>query len=73
MQSKSFWITNQLIHLKKPRRDPATMSKGHFEFVFTPKHGWWLHMIKGFFGKITKQMLRGIRIKSKEKLADRIY
>lgn len=30
-------------------------------------------MIEGFFGKMTNQMLRGIRVQSKEELADRIY
>ena len=30
-------------------------------------------MIESFFGKTTKQMLRGIRVKIKEELAKRIY
>ncbi len=30
-------------------------------------------MAEGFFSKTTKQMLRGIRVSSKEELADRIY
>ena len=30
-------------------------------------------MVEGFFSKMTKQMLRGIRVKSKAELADRIY
>ena len=30
-------------------------------------------MIEGFFGKMTNQMLRGIRVQSKEELAKRIY
>ena len=30
-------------------------------------------MIEGFFGKMTNQMLRGIRVRSKEELSDRIY
>lgn len=30
-------------------------------------------MIEGFFSKMTKQMLWGIRVKSKTELADRIY
>ncbi len=30
-------------------------------------------MIEGFFGKMTNQMLRGIRVQSKKELADRIY
>lgn len=30
-------------------------------------------MVEGFFSKMTKQMLRGIRVKSKAELEDRIY
>ena len=30
-------------------------------------------MIEGFFSKMTRQMLRGIRVKSKPELIDRIY
>ncbi len=49
------------------------MPEGRFEFVFTPKHGSWLNMIESFFSKMTKQMLRGIRVKTKQELIDRIY
>lgn len=38
-----------------------------------PKHGSWLNMVEGFFSKMTKQMLRGIRVNSKEELTERIY
>ena len=41
--------------------------------IFTLKHGFWLNMIESFFGKMTKQMLRVIRVKSKQELVDRIY
>ena len=41
--------------------------------MFTPKHGSWLNMIDGFFSKMTKQMLKGIRVESKEELERRIY
>ena len=44
-----------------------------FEFVFTPKHASWLNLVEGFFSKMTKQMLRGIRVSSKQELEDRIY
>ena len=44
-----------------------------FEFVFTPKHASWLNLVEGFFSKMTKQMLRGIRVKTKEELVTRIY
>ena len=37
------------------------------------KHGSWLNMIESFFSKMTKQMLRGIRVKTAEELEDRIY
>ena len=30
-------------------------------------------MIEGFFSKMTKQMLRGIRVKTKQELSERIY
>lgn len=40
-----------------------------FEFVFTPTHGSWLNMVEGFFSKMTKQMLGGILVSSKEELA----
>lgn len=43
-------------------------------FVFTPTHTSWLNMIESFFfSKMTKQMLRGIRVNSKEELSERIY
>ena len=58
---------------KETRRFLSTMPEGRFEFVFTPKHGSWLNMIESFFSKMTKQMLKGIRVKSKEELIERIY
>lgn len=51
----------------------ATKPDGRFVFVFTPTHGSWLNLIESFFSKMTKQMLRGIRVKSKQELEDRIY
>ena len=43
-----------------------------FEFVFTPKHGSWLNLVEVFFAKLTKSMLRGIRVASKAELKARI-
>lgn len=51
----------------------AAKPEGRFVFVFTPTHGSWLNLIEGFFSKMTKQMLRGIRVASKQELEDRIY
>ena len=51
----------------------STRPEGRFIFVFTPKHGSWLNLVESFFSKMTKQMLRGIRVNSKEELVSRIY
>lgn len=58
---------------KETRNYLATRPEGRFVFVFTPKHGSWLNMIESFFSKMTKQMLKGIRVKSKKELEQRIY
>ena len=58
---------------KETRNYLATRPEGRFVFVFTPKHGSWLNMIESFFSKMTKQMLKGIRVESKEELECRIY
>ena len=49
------------------------MPEHRFKFVFTPTHGSWLNLIESFYSKMTKQMLRGIRVDSKQELIDRIY
>ncbi len=67
-------LDNHSAHKSKETRSfLSTMPDGRFEFVFTPKHGSWLNMIESFFSKMTKQMLKGIRVKSKEELVERIY
>ena len=59
--------------IKRVFRDALNSISGKFEFVFTPTHGSWLNMIEGFFSKMTRQMLIGIRIESKDELKERIY
>ena len=66
-------LDNLAVHTSEETRKYLTTVPGRFEFVFTPNHGSWLNMVEGFFSKMTKQMLRGIRVKSKQELADRIY
>ena len=58
---------------KETRAYLAACPEGRFVFVFTPKHGSWLNLVESFFSKMTKQMLRGIRVKTKQELEDRIY
>ena len=45
---------------------------GRFEFVSAPKHGSWLNLVEGLFSRMTRQMLRGIRVSSKDELKERI-
>jgi transposase len=66
-------LDNHSAHTSKETRAYLAMNPGRFEFVFTPTHGSWLNMIESFFSKITRQMLRGIRVSSKEELAERLY
>jgi transposase len=66
-------LDNLRVHTSEETRQYLATVPGRFEFVFTPKHGSWLNMVEGFFSKMTRQMLRGIRVKSKAELTDRIY
>ena len=66
-------LDNLKVQTSEETRKYLATVPGRFEFVFTPRHGSWLNMVEGFFSKMTKQMLRGIRVKSKAELAERIY
>lgn len=58
---------------KETRNYLSTLPEGRFVSVFTPKHGSWLNLVESFFGKMTKQMLKGIRVQSRQELEERIY
>lgn len=66
-------LDNLKVHTSDETRRFLATIPGRFEFVFTPKHGSWLNMIEGFFSKMTRQMLRGIRVKTKDELIERMY
>ncbi|SDB03772.1 IS630 family transposase [Butyrivibrio sp. INlla16] len=66
-------LDNLKVHTSDETRRYLATVPGRFEFVFTPKHGSWLNMVEGFFSKMTRQMLRGIRVKTKDELVQRIY
>lgn len=66
-------LDNLKVHTSDETRKYLATIPGRFEFVFTPKHGSWLNLIEGFFSKITRQMLKGIRVKTKDELVQRIY
>ena len=66
-------LDNHSAHTSKETQEYLNGVPGRFEFVFTPTHGSWLNMVEGFFSKLTKQMLTGIRVSGKEELVERIY
>ena len=66
-------LDNHSAHISKETQKFLETMPNRFEFVFTPKHASWLNMIESFFSKMTRQMLRGIRVSSKKELAERIY
>lgn len=66
-------LDNLKVHTSEETRKYLASVPGRFEFVFTPKHGSWLNLVEGFFSKLTRQALKGIRVKAKEELIDRIY
>lgn len=53
-------------------RHYLTTVPGRFEFVSAPKHGSWLNLVEGLFSRMTRQMLRGIRVSRKDELKERI-
>jgi transposase len=65
-------LDNHSSHISKQTMAYLATKPNRFEFVFTPKHASWLNLIETFFGKLARTMLRGIRVKSKEELKERI-
>ena len=64
-------LDNLKVHTSEETRKYLAKVPGRFEF--TPKHGSWLNLVEGFFSKLTRQSLKGIRVKTKEELVERIY
>ena len=61
------------MYTSEETRKYLATNPGRFEFVFTPKHGSWLNLVEGFFSKLARQSLKGIRVKTKDELVARIY
>lgn len=66
-------LDNHSAHTSKETQEYLNTVPGRFEFVFTPTHGSWLNLVEGFFSKLTKQMLNGIRVSDEAELEQRIY
>ena len=65
-------LDNHSAHVSRETQEYLDTVPGRFAFVFTPTHGSWLNLVEAFFGKLARQMLKGIRVESKEELRERI-
>lgn len=66
-------LDNLRVHKSEKVQNYIATVPDRFEFVFTPKHASWFNLVEGFFSKMTKQMLKGIRVNTKDELVNRIY
>ena len=65
-------MDNHKIHTSKETREYLETVPDKFEFIFTPKHASWLNIIESLFRKMTRSLLRGIRVDSIKELGERI-
>jgi transposase len=66
-------LDNHSAHISKETKAwLAQQPVGRFEFTFTPTHGSWLNLVEGFFSKLTRSVLRHIRVASRQELKERI-
>ena len=65
-------LDNHSVHRSRETRAWLEGHPGRFEMVFTPTHGSWPDAMEGFFGKMSRQMLRGIRVESLDEPGERI-
>jgi putative transposase len=65
-------LDNLRMHTSKETQKYLETVPQRFQFVFTPKHASWLNIIESFFSKMTRSMLRGIRVSGKNELIERI-
>ena len=66
-------LDNHSAYISRETRDSLDSVPQRFVFVFTPTHGSWLNLVENLFSKMTRSMLRGIRLGSKQELIDRIH
>ena len=66
-------LDNHSAHTSRETRTYLETVPQRFVFVFTPTHGSWLNLIENLFSKMTRTMLREIRVATKQELIDRIH
>ena len=66
-------LNNHSAHISKETRSYLETTPQRFVFAFTPTHGSWLNLIENQFSKMTRTMLRGIHVASKQEPIDRVH
>jgi transposase len=66
-------LDNHSAHRSRETRRFLDTKPGRFEFVFTPTHASWLNWIETYFSKMSRSVLRRIRVTSKDELRNRIH
>ena len=65
-------LDNHSSHISKETQAYLQTVPNRFEFIFTPTHGSWLNLIETFFSKLTRCLLRNLRVDSVDELKARI-
>ena len=65
-------LDNHSAHRSRETRRFLATKPGRFELVFTPTHASWLNWVETYFSKMSRSVLRRIRVTSKEELRERI-
>jgi transposase len=65
-------LDNHSAHLSKETVEYLDTVPDRFRFVFTPVHSSWLNTIECFFSKMSRSVLRRLRVSSKADLIERI-
>ena len=66
-------LDNHSVHTSAETQAYLNTVPGRFTFVFVPKHASWLNLVESLFSRLSRQMLRGIRVSSVAELETRIY
>jgi uncharacterized repeat protein (TIGR01451 family) len=61
-------LDNHSAHISRETQRYLATRPQRFHFVFIPKHGSWLNLVENLFSKMTRTMLREIRVKTKQEL-----
>jgi transposase len=65
-------LDNHSAHRSKETMAYLASRPNRFIYVHTPKHGSWLNLIETVFSRMARTFLKGIRVKSREELKQRI-